>query len=158
MPCGNPDGRPKGARNRATVAAERLLDGEADALTRKAIDLAKQGDTTALRLCIERILPARKDRPVSFEMPRIKTVADSVKAAAAIASAVADGELTPMEAAELSKVVGCYTHAVETADLSGRLMRLEQAQGNRKRSWLGQRFRSSNHIRLPRRACKTRCE
>src|SRR6516164_11066016 len=123
---GNPYGRPKGARNRATIAAETLLDGEADALTRKAIDLAKQGDTTALRLCIERILPARKDRPVSFNMPRIETVADSVKAAAAIASAVADGELTPMEARELSRVVDGYTRAVETADLAARLDRLEQ--------------------------------
>ena len=125
---GNPDGRPKGARNRATVVAERLLDGEANALTRRAIELAKEGDSTALRLCIERILPARKDRPVSFDMPRIETVADSVKAAAAIAIAVADGDLTPMEAAELSKVVGGYTRAVETADLNARLVRLEQAQ------------------------------
>jgi hypothetical protein len=125
---GNPDGRPKGARNRATVAAERLLDGEADALTRKAIELAKEGDTTALRLCIERILPSRKDRPVSFNMPRIETLADSVRAAAAIASAVAHGDLTPIEAAELSKVVEGYTRAVETADISARLLRLEQAQ------------------------------
>ena len=125
---GNLDGRPKGARNRATVAAEQLLDGEAAALTRKAIDLAKQGDTTALRLCIERILPARKDRPISIEIPRIDTVADSVKAAAAIATAVADGELSPMEAAELIKVVDGYTRAVETADLADRLARLEQAQ------------------------------
>jgi hypothetical protein len=61
-------------------------------------------------------------------MPRIKTVADSVKAAAAIATAVADGELTPIEAAELSKVVDGYTRAVETADLNARLVRLEQAQ------------------------------
>ena len=125
---GNPDGRPKGVRNRATIAAEQLLDGEAAALTRKAIDLAKQGDTTALRLCIERILPARKGRPVLFDMPRIETVADSVKATAAIASAVADGELSPMEAAELIKVVDAYTRAVETADLAARLVRLEQAQ------------------------------
>ncbi len=125
---GNPGGRPKGARNRATIAAEQLLEGEAEQLTRKAIDLAKQGDTTALRLCIERILPTRKDRPVSFDLPRIETVADSVRAAAAIASAVADGELTPMEAAELSKVVDGYTRAVETADFAARLVRLEQAQ------------------------------
>jgi Family of unknown function (DUF5681) len=76
---GNPHGRPRGARNRATIAAETVLDGEADALTRKAIDLAKQGDTAALRLCIERILPARKDRPVSFNMPRIERVGDSVE-------------------------------------------------------------------------------
>jgi hypothetical protein len=73
----------------------------------------------------------RKDRPVSFDMPRVERVGDSVKAAAAIATAVADGELTPMEAAELGKVVDCYTHAVETADLAARLTRLEQAQKNR---------------------------
>ena len=103
------------------------FDGEADALTRTAIDLAKQGDTTALRLCIERILPARKDRPISFPIPRIETVADSVKAAATIVSAVADGELTPMEAAELSKVVDGFTRAVETVDLAARLTQLEQA-------------------------------
>jgi len=72
-------------------------------LTTPARTLAKQGDTTALRLCIKRILPPRKDRPVSFDMPLIATVADSVKAAAAIASAVAECELTPMEAAELTK-------------------------------------------------------
>jgi hypothetical protein len=73
-----------------------------------------------LHFSIERILPARKDRPVSFDMPRVQTIADSVNAAAAIASAVADGELTPMEAAELSKVVDGYTRAVETADLAAR--------------------------------------
>jgi len=55
---GNPDGRPKGARNAATVAAEVLLDGEAEAITRKCVELAKEGDTVALRLCLERILPA----------------------------------------------------------------------------------------------------
>ena len=67
---GNP-GRPKGSRNKATLAAEALLDGEAETLTRKAIDLANAGDTTALRMCIERILPARKDRPVSITLPPI---------------------------------------------------------------------------------------
>ncbi len=78
--------------------------------------------------CGESILRRARGTPVSFEMPRIETVADSVKTVAAIATAVADGELTPMEAAELSKVVEGYTRAVETADLAARLARLEQAQ------------------------------
>ena len=52
-------GNPKGARNKATLAAEALLDGKAEAITRKAIDLAKAGDLTAIRLCLERIIPAR---------------------------------------------------------------------------------------------------
>ena len=59
---GNPDGRPKGARNATTMALEALLDGQANALTQKAIDLALTGDMAALRLCLDRILPPRKDR------------------------------------------------------------------------------------------------
>ena len=73
---GNPAGRPKGARNRSTLALETLLDGQAEALTQKAIELALAGDMAALRLCLDRILPARKDRPVSIEMPTIDTAED----------------------------------------------------------------------------------
>ena len=121
---GNP-GRPKGSRNKATLAAEALLDGEAETLTRKAIDLANAGDTTALRMCIERILPARKDRPVPISLPPITNPADAVTVLAAITTAVSDGDITPMEASELSKVVDSYTRAVETRDIVARLDRLE---------------------------------
>src|ERR1043166_9359171 len=70
---GNPQGRPLGARNAATVIAEQLLDGEAEAITRKVIELAKQGDLTAVRLCLERIVPPRRDRPVHFTLPAISS-------------------------------------------------------------------------------------
>src|ERR1700693_659671 len=52
---GNPDGRPKGSRNKSTLALEALLDGQAEALTQKAVELALAGDITALRLCLDRI-------------------------------------------------------------------------------------------------------
>ena len=68
---GNPTGRPSGSRNATTLALEALLDGQANALTQKAIDLALTGDMAALRLCLDRILPPRKDRPVSFTLPRL---------------------------------------------------------------------------------------
>ena len=58
--AGNP-GRPKGARHKATLAAEALLDGEGDKLTRKAIDMALEGNGLALRLCMERLVPPRRD-------------------------------------------------------------------------------------------------
>src|SRR5215208_4970074 len=67
---GNP-GKPKGARHKVTLAIEALLDGEAEALTRKAIELAKAGDLVALRLCLDRICPPRKDWPVSFALPEL---------------------------------------------------------------------------------------
>ena len=60
---GNPSGRPKGARHRTTVAIEALLEGEGEALTRKAIELAKAGDMQALRLCMDRLAPPRRDFP-----------------------------------------------------------------------------------------------
>ncbi|MGA8649639.1 MAG: DUF5681 domain-containing protein [Xanthobacteraceae bacterium] len=66
---GNPRGRPKGARNAATRLVEQLLDGEAEAHMRKLIEKAKHGDTGALRLCIDRIMPPRRERPVNVELP-----------------------------------------------------------------------------------------
>ena len=66
---GCPAGKPKGARHRTTLAAEALLDGEAEVLTRKAIELALAGDSPALRLCLDRILPPRRERPVRFALP-----------------------------------------------------------------------------------------
>jgi hypothetical protein len=73
---GNPRGRPVGARNRKTLVAAVLLDGESEALTRKAVELALAGDPTALRLCIERILPPCRERAVRFELPPIENAAD----------------------------------------------------------------------------------
>src|SRR3954466_3561851 len=88
---GNPSGRPHGARNRTTLALEELFDGEAELLTRKVIELAKGGEMAALRLCMDRLCPPRRDRPVSFALPAIENVADVVKASGALLEAVAAG-------------------------------------------------------------------
>ncbi len=95
---GNPAGRPKGARNRATVAAESLLDGEAEALTRRAIDLALGGDTTALRLCLERLIPPRREREVYIDLPEIKSKEDVLAARNSVLTALSQGLITPSEA------------------------------------------------------------
>jgi hypothetical protein len=106
---GNPRGRPLGSRNRRTIAAEKLFEEDAEALTRVAIDLAKQGEMAALRLCMDRVCPPNRYRPVSFELPPIVVAADAVGAMATIVQAVADGDLSPPEAAELAKVVQGFT-------------------------------------------------
>src|SRR6516225_582788 len=99
---GNPAGRPRGSRNSATRACETLLEGQAEALTQKAVDMALAGDTVALKICIDRIFPPRKDRPVTFPLPPINTARDAADIAAAVAEAVAAGHVTPSEASELS--------------------------------------------------------
>jgi hypothetical protein len=108
-----------------------LLDGEAEALTRRAVEMALSGDTVALRLCLDRLLPARRDRPVFFALPKLETAGDALKAVAALAGAVAAGDLTPGEAAELSKLVEGFSRAVELHDIQQRLDRLETAQEGR---------------------------
>ena len=105
---------------------EALLDGEAEALTRKAIEMAHDGDMAALRLCFDRLAPPRRDRTVVFDMPTIETVADLPKATQAIMDAVATGELTPGEGAELGKLVDAHVKALEVTDLDRRLAALEE--------------------------------
>jgi hypothetical protein len=125
---GNPAGRPRGARNKTTPAIEALLDGEAETITRKAIELAKAGDISALRLCLDRIAPPRKDRPVSFDLPSIESAADAAQASAALVAAVASGELTPSEAAELGKLIESYIRALTASDFEARLNQLESGR------------------------------
>lgn len=122
---GNPAGKPKGTRHLATRAAEALLDGEAEALTRKAIDKALEGDPIALRLCLDRLIAPRKDRPVMFEMPPIKTIADGRQAFGAIMVAVAAGALTPVEANEIARLVEVIFKTTELTELEARLRALE---------------------------------
>jgi hypothetical protein len=123
---GNPKGRPPGARNAAAVLAEQLLDGEAGELVRKVITKAKHGNLPALRICIDRILPPRRERPVQFAMPELRSVGDASKAISALLSAVAKGELGASEAAELSKLIENFVRAVEATVLEQRLLDLEQ--------------------------------
>ena len=123
---GNPKGRPLGSRHRATVLAESLFDGQTAELIQKTIDLALAGDPVALRLCIERVIAPRRDRPLSFRLPPMNCTADVVAALASIADGVAMGELTPAEAADLTKVIESYRGAVEAEDFERRLTALEE--------------------------------
>jgi hypothetical protein len=123
---GNPAGRPRGARNRTTMLLQNLLEDDGEALARKAIDLAKGGDLVALRMCMDRLMPARKHEPVAFELPRLDTAADTVTAAATIVAGVAAGELAPAEAADIAKAVDIYVRALATQAFEERLAKLER--------------------------------
>jgi hypothetical protein len=123
---GNPGGRPKGSLNKATLASQALLDGEAEALTRKAVELAKGGHPMALRLCLDRLLPPRKDRPISLTLPTIKEAADLVKGLGAIIDAVSQGAITPGEGQTLTAMLDAYRKGLETTDLEARITALEK--------------------------------
>ena len=122
---GHPAGRPAGARNKKTLAAAALLEGEAEALTRLAVELAFLGDPMALRLCIERILPPCRERTVKFALPPIESAADIAPAMKAVTSALAAGAITPGEAATIAAVVDTFVRAIETSDFERRLKIVE---------------------------------
>ena len=122
-------GRPKGSRNKTTLAVEALLEGDAEAITQKAIELAKEGDGPAIRLCMDRLAPARKDSPVMFELPPIETAADTVEASAALLAAVAEGDITPDEASRVMGLLTSHKQLVETCDLETRIAALETTKG-----------------------------
>lgn len=121
---GNP-GRVPGSRNKVTRAVEMLLEGQHRELTQTAIDKALEGDTTALRLCLERLAPARKDAPITIDLPAVKNAEDTVSASAAVLEALGSGEITPSEAAGVMAILTAHRAIVETADLEQRIAALE---------------------------------
>ncbi len=126
---GNARGRPRGSRNKATLAAQRLLDGEAVAITRKIIDAALGGDMRAAAMCLERLVPPRRDHVIAFSMPQITKPEDAPAAFGAVTAAVASGQLSVSDAAEVGKIVEGYVRSVEMTDLAARLADVEKRLG-----------------------------
>jgi hypothetical protein len=113
-------------RNRKTLAAAILLEGESEALTRKAVELALAGDPTAMRLCLERILPPCRERAVKFALPAIESAADIAPTMKAVAAALADGVITPGEGEAVARIVDTFVRAIETSDFERRLKMVER--------------------------------
>jgi hypothetical protein len=128
---GNPSGRPKGALNHTTRAVLALLGGEAEALTRKAIERALEGDTVALRLCLERLAPPAKDKPISLSLPLMRCAEDASKALAGVLEAMSKGKITPSEATATAGLIETYRRTLETTDFEKRLVALEEKDTHR---------------------------
>jgi hypothetical protein len=124
----NPAGKPKGARHRATRLAEELIDGQSELLVQKAVAMALGGDASVMRALLDRLLPPRRERPVSIQMPKIETPKGLIDASSALMQSVADGEIAPGEAASLSTLIANVAQAISTADLAERIAKLEEVQ------------------------------
>jgi hypothetical protein len=117
---------------------EAMFDGEAEAITRKAIEKAKEGDMAAIRLCLERILPAVKSRPIEIELPAVETAEDIQAAQGAVIATMARGEITPDDASTIAGILESRRRAIETVELEARLSELEDkkpTQIKRGRKW-----------------------
>lgn len=129
---GNPSGRTLGSKNKATMAALVLLRGEAVALTRVAIDAALGGDLTAVKLCMERLIPAVRDMPTDYILPRVKTIDDLSGFTGALLDKVASGEIGATEGEKLSKILSAHVQALQLSEFETRLTELENTAGLKK--------------------------
>lgn len=118
-------GKKPGSRHKVTLAVEALLEGEHEGLTRKAIELAMAGDTTALKLCLDRLSPPRKDRPIEIDLPPVNTSADTLRASRATIGAMLRGEITPSEAGRVMTLISAHNALIEACDLERRISLLE---------------------------------
>jgi hypothetical protein len=123
---GNPAGRPRGSRNKKTLALEALLDGESEAVIHKMITFAKMGDEVAMRLCAERMMPPRRERPVPLALPRIESDADARRATADVMEALSDGEITPKEAEHLLRTIANAAMIFRSSDMADRMTWIQE--------------------------------
>jgi hypothetical protein len=124
---GNPAGRPPGSRNRATLAMETLLEGEAEGLMRTAIDWALAGDIRTLRLCLERLMPPRKERLIHVDAGPIQNATQAADAVNTVICAVGAGEITPGEGESLVNMITAQVAVLSTADIARRVQELEES-------------------------------
>jgi hypothetical protein len=118
-------GKPKGSRNKATIAIESLLEGQAEALTQTAISKALDGDSMALRLCMDRIAPLPKDNTISFTLPHMESANDASKAAGSVLKAVSIGEITPIEGSRVMGLIDSFRRTLELTVIEHRIQALE---------------------------------
>jgi len=122
---GNPKGKPKGTRNRTTIIAQDLLEGEAEALVRKVVQLALEGDLTCLRICIERLVPPKKDAPIEIDIPEVSSIADIPKLFSALTAKIRGG-VTPSEARTVMDLAEGVRKSLEVVELEQRVSSLEE--------------------------------
>ena len=108
------------------MMAEKMLGADAADIVKKVVASAKAGEPWAVKLVIERILPPAKDRPTPLELPRMASPADLPGALARVVDAMAEGALTPSEAAAIVTTLEAYGRASVFAGHDERLMRLER--------------------------------
>jgi hypothetical protein len=129
---GNYKGRPKGARNHATMMVQEMLKGSAQAVVSALIAQAENGDVAAQMFIVKRLCPLRRGYPLEFSLPPISKSGDLAAALAVIAKQMSDGKLTTEEAAQAVAVLDAHRKALDADNVETRLAILEKARERQK--------------------------
>lgn len=122
---GNPNGRPSGSRNKVTITALNMIEGESEILSRKGIEAALNGNTQMLKFCLERIIPVCKDTPVKTYIPIPKNLDDVAKMTKVILKKLSKGELTPSQAELIGRSADRHLKSLQLKDLEERIESIE---------------------------------
>jgi hypothetical protein len=123
-------GNPNGRRAKGLASAERLRNALVEDLPeilRTVTENAKQGDITAAKVILERVLPPLK----AVEMPTfLESLTGTLsEQGRAILDAMANGSLTPGQAAQLLGAIAAQGKIIEVDELARRLEELEKRMG-----------------------------
>ena len=124
---GNPSGRPQGSRNKATLIAEQLIDGQAEELVKMCISMAKKGDTTAMKIMMDRLIPPRRDRSIQLGLPDVKTPKDVLSTIGIVIKSIGDGKLDADQAKTLAGILEVQRKSIETVEIEQRITALGKA-------------------------------
>jgi hypothetical protein len=127
---GNPNGRPKGARNKTVGSTRKLLDNAAEKIAEKMIEMALDGDPVALRLCVERIYPKPKEVSIKAALPNINQFSDIPPAVGKIFQMIGEGQFTIEQGKALASIVVSQCSILEMAELEKRIAALEKKDGH----------------------------
>lgn len=122
---GNPAGKPRGTRHRATQLAQTLMEGGIEDAVNVVLQAAKSGDIQAAKVIIDKLLPAVRERPVTIDLPDVTTATGVSEAQTAVLKALADGEIAPGEATAIAGVIEARRRSIETMELEQRVAALE---------------------------------
>jgi len=121
-------GRPRGSRNKSTLALKALLAEYGEPLVRKCVAMALRENSGAMRACMDRLMPVRREPPVQFKLPDVRTAPGLDDALHALLQAAAHGRLTPTETKLIAEVLEGKRRAIETVELEARIQALESPE------------------------------
>jgi hypothetical protein len=99
------------------VLLDKMMQHEAKDIGKVAIERARGGDMTAIKILLDRLSPMPRGRFLGFQVPKIENPADLARFTALVLQALANGELTAAEAADIMSVVAVHLQALQTSGL-----------------------------------------
>jgi len=122
-------GRPVGSRNKTTVALQALIDGQAENVVQSMIEAANQGNVSAAKALLDRLVPPCKTAPLATPLMEVGSQAGFAQVALDVFNKVARGELTADEAIQVTGLLAAQAKLHETLVFEDRLKRIEEKLG-----------------------------